>query len=322
MKTNKFFSAVFAALAVVGFTACEPKNPTTEVLSVVLDQTSLVLEVGATATLVATVDPAGATVEWVSQDPTVASVANGVVSALAEGNTIIVATAGGKMASCIVKVNAAGNPNGNGNGNGNTTAAQVKGTKIWPVILDAVTADANSAKIAGDLRVDDTNNFLYVWPDGTSYVAGEGTGLNFHGNNEGYVALTVASIGWSGLGFCLTTDASAAVAESLRQAIVANPDKYYLHIAMKATTTGNHQFYTFNAAATSFAIGTATIEAGAVVGDFPRDGSWYEFDVPMSTFANALAGLTFPTGGNIFCALSGAQTGSQLNLDALYFYEK
>ena len=163
---------------------------------------------------------------------------------------------------------------------------------------------------------------MYVWPDGTSYVAGEGTGLNFHGNNEGYVALTVASIGWSGLGFCLTTDASAAVAESLRQAIVANPDKYYLHIAMKATTTGNHQFYTFNDAATSFAIGTATIEAGAVVGDFPRDGSWYEFDVPMSTFANALAGLTFPTGGNIFCALSGAQTGSQLNLDALYFYEK
>ena len=163
---------------------------------------------------------------------------------------------------------------------------------------------------------------MYVWPDGTSYVAGEGTGLNFHGNNEGYVALTVASIGWSGLGFCLTTDASAAVAESLRQAIVANPDKYYLHIAMKATTTGNHQFYTFNSAVTSFAIGTATIEAGPVIGDFTRDGSWYEFDVPMSTFATALAGITFPTGGNIFCALSGAQTGSQLNLDALYFYEK
>ena len=194
--------------------------------------------------------------------------------------------------------------------------------KIWPVILDAVTAEANAAKIAGDLRVDDTNNFLYVWPDGTSYVAGEGTGLNFHGNNEGYVALTVANIGWSGLGFCLTTDASAAIAESLRQTIVANPDKYYLHIAMKATTTGNHQFYTFNDAATSFAIGTATIEAGPVIGDFTRDGSWYEFDVPMSTFATALAGITFPTGGNIFCALSGAQTGSQLNLDALYFYEK
>lgn len=314
MKTNKIFATALAVLALVGFTACEQKNP---VETLELTETSITLKVGDTHQLTANV----AVESWTSSNPAVAAVSNGLVVAVAEGTAIVSATAAGVTKTCVVLVTADATQ-GNGNGNGNTTAAQVKGTKIWPVILDAVTADANSAKIAGDLRVDDTNNFLYVWPDGTSYVAGEGTGLNFHGNNEGYVALTVASIGWSGLGFCLTTDASAAVAESLRQAIVANPDKYYLHIAMKATTTGNHQFYTFNDAATSFAIGTATIEAGAVVGDFPRDGSWYEFDVPMSTFANALAGLTFPTGGNIFCALSGAQTGSQLNLDALYFYEK
>ena len=307
MKTNKFFSAVFAALALVGFTACEPKPTPDEVVSVVLDQTALTLEVGATATLKATVDPAGATVEWASQDPTVASVADGVVTGLAAGNTIIVASAGGKMASCIVKVNA---------------AAQVKGTKIWPIILDAVTAEANAAKIVGDLRIDDTNNFLYIWAAGETYAAGEGTGLNFHGNTEGYVALTVAAPqGWSGLGFCLG-EASAAAAEQLRQAIVANPDKYFLHIAMKATTPGNHQFYTFNDAVTSFAVGTATIEAGAVIGDFTRDGSWAEFDVPMANFAAALANIPFPTGGNIFCALSGAAVGSQLNLDAVYFYEK
>lgn len=314
MKTNKIFATALAVLALVGFTACEQKNP---VETLELTETSITLKVGDTHQLTANV----AVESWTSSNEAVAIVSNGLVVAVAEGTAIVSATAAGVTKTCVVLVTADATQ-GNGNGNGNTTAAQVKGTKIWPVILDAVTADANSAKIAGDLRVDDTNNFLYVWPDGTSYVAGEGTGLNFHGNNEGYVALTVASIGWSGLGFCLTTDASAAVAESLRQAIVANPDKYYLHIAMKATTTGNHQFYTFNDAATSFAIGTATIEAGAVVGDFPRDGSWYEFDVPMSTFANALAGLTFPTGGNIFCALSGAQTGSQLNLDALYFYEK
>ena len=314
MKTNKFFSAVFAALALVGFTACEPQPTPDEVVSVVLDQTALTLEVGATATLVATVDPAGATVEWASQDPTVASVADGVVTGLAAGNTIIVASAGGKMASCIVKVNAAGTP-GTGDNPGGGNAAQVKGTKIWPIVLDAVTAEANASKIVGDLRIDDTNNFLYIWAAGETYVAGEGTGLNFHGNTEGYVALTVAAPqGWSGLGFCLG-DASAAAAESLRQAIVANPDKYFLHIAMKATTQGNHQFYTFNDAVTSFAIGTATIEKGQVVGDFTRDGSWAEFDVPMANF-------TFPTGGNIFCALSGAAVGSQLNLDAVYFYEK
>ena len=311
MKTNKFFATALAVLALVGLTACEPKNPA-EPLE--LTETSITLKVGETYQLTTNV----AVESWTSSNEAVAIVANGLVAAVAEGNAIISATAAGVTKTCIVQVTNASNP---GNNPGGTTK-QVKGVKIWPVILDAVTAEANAAKIAGDLRVDDTNNFLYVWPDGTSYVAGEGTGLNFHGNNEGYVALTVANIGWSGLGFCLTTDASAAIAESLRQTIVANPDKYYLHIAMKATTTGNHQFYTFNDAATSFAIGTATIEAGPVIGDFTRDGSWYEFDVPMSTFATALAGITFPTGGNIFCALSGAQTGSQLNLDALYFYEK
>lgn len=314
MKTNKFFATALAVIALVGFTACEQKNP---VETLELTETSITLKVGDTHQLTANV----AVESWTSSNTAVAAVSNGLVVAVAEGTAIVSATAAGVTKTCVVLVTADATQ-GNGNGNGNTTAAQVKGTKIWPVILDAVTAEANASKIVGDLRVDDTNNFLYIWAAGETYTAGEGTGLNFHGNNEGYVALTVAAPqNWSGLGFCMG-EASAAAAESLRQAIVANPDKYYLHIAMKATTTGNHQFYTFNDAATSFAIGTATIEAGAVVGDFPRDGSWYEFDVPMSTFANALAGLTFPTGGNIFCALSGGAVGSQLNLDAVYFYEK
>ena len=314
MKTNKFFATALAVIALVGFTACEQKNP---VETLELTETSITLKVGDTHQLTANV----AVESWTSSNTAVAAVSNGLVVAVAEGTAIVSATAAGVTKTCVVLVTADATQ-GNGNGNGNTTAAQVKGTKIWPVILDAVTADANSAKIAGDLRVDDTNNFLYIWAAGETYTAGEGTGLNFHGNNEGYVALTVAAPqGWSGLGFCMG-EASAAAAESLRQAIVANPDKYFLHIAMKATTQGNHQFYTFNDAATSFAIGTATIEAGAVMGDFKRDGSWAEFDIPMANFANALAGLTFPTGGNIFCALSGGAVGSQLNLDAVYFYEK
>ena len=314
MKTNKFFATALAVLALVGFTACEQKNP---VETLELTETSITLKVGDTHQLTANV----AVESWTSSNPAVAAVSNGLVVAVAEGTAIVSATAAGVTKTCVVLVTADATQ-GNGNGNGNTTAAQVKGTKIWPIILDAVTAEANAAKIVGDLRIDDTNNFLYIWAAGETYVAGEGTGLNFHGNTEGYVALTVAAPqGWSGLGFCLG-EASAAAAEQLRQAIVANPDKYFLHIAMKATTPGNHQFYTFNDAVTSFAVGTATIEAGAVIGDFTRDGSWAEFDVPMANFAAALANIPFPTGGNIFCALSGAAVGSQLNLDAVYFYEK
>lgn len=309
MKTNKFFATALAVLALVGFTACEPKNPA-EPLE--LTESSVTLKVGETHQLTANV----AVESWTSSNEAVATVADGLVTAISAGNAIISATAAGVTKTCVVLVEASGSTGNNG------TTAQVKGTKIWPIVLDAVTAEANASKIVGDLRIDDTNNFLYIWAAGETYVAGEGTGLNFHGNTEGYVALTVAAPqGWSGLGFCLG-EASAAAAEQLRQAIVANPDKYFLHIAMKATTPGNHQFYTFNDAVTSFAVGTATIEAGAVIGDFTRDGSWAEFDVPMANFAAALANIPFPTGGNIFCALSGAAVGSQLNLDAVYFYEK
>ena len=316
MKTNKFFAAALAALTLVGFSACNEDDKTLE-----LTESSVSMKVGETHQLVANITVE----EWNSSDPTKATVANGLVTAVAEGNAIISATAKGVTQTCIVSITAAGsNPGGDNPGGDNPgTTASVKGSEVWPIIMDAVTYEANKSKIKGDFRVDDTNNFLYIWASGETYVLGDGAGKNFFGNNEGYVSLTVAAPdGWSGCGFILGAT-SAAAAEELRKAIVANPDDYYLHLAMKATTTGNHQFYTFADATTSFAVGTATIEAGAVIGDFTRDGSWAEFDVPMSQFATALASLTFKTSGdNIFCALSGGQVGSQLNLDAVYFYKK
>lgn len=311
MKTNKFFAAALAALALVGMTACDKEK---EVTDFTLSESTLNLAEGQTKQLTATV----AIDKWESSDTEVATVANGLVTAIKEGNAIISATANGVTKSCIVAVSKAGTNPGGGDNPG--VGGSVKGSEIWPIILDGTTFDANASKVKADLRVDDTEKFLYVWEN--TYVAGEGTGKNFYGNTEGYVSLVCGTVGWSGCGFCLTTDAPAAKAEELRKAIVADPDNYFLHIAIKATTAGNHQIYTFNDAATSFAIGTATIEAGAVIGDFTRDGSWAEFDVPMSQFATALSSLTFPTKGNIFCVLSGNNPGSQLNLDAVYFYKK
>ena len=324
MKTNKFFAAVCAALALVGFTSCEPKNPaTTDVNSVVLSQTSLVLEVGANATLVATVDPAGATVEWASQDPTVASVANGVVTGLAEGNTIIVATAGGKIASCVVKVNAKGNTNTGGNGGGGAAGA-LKGSQFWPIAIDGTTADANASKMVADFRPDDVGKFLYVWEN--TYAANDNiTGLNFHGNSDGYTALTVTNLGWAGLGYCLTeSDGSKAweAAEALRAAIVANPDDYYLHMAIKATDNYSHCFYIMGSEATKFVLGSKSVYDGPVYKDFTRSGEWVEFDIPMAQYAAALSSHTVPAGVNVFVALSEGVSGAQLNIDAVDFYKK
>ena len=80
--------------------------------SVALDQTELSLEAGKTATLVATITPANATnkeVTWKSDAETIATVADGVVTAVAEGtaNITVTTTDGAKTATCAVTVTAA-----------------------------------------------------------------------------------------------------------------------------------------------------------------------------------------------------------------------
>lgn len=83
----------------------------TAVTSVTLDKTELTLKVGNTETLTATVKPSTATdptVTWVSSDTHVATVADGVVTPVAAGSaTILCQNAGGKFATCAVRILAA-----------------------------------------------------------------------------------------------------------------------------------------------------------------------------------------------------------------------
>lgn len=75
--------------------------------SVTLDKTTLSLAVGETEQLTATVKPDDATdknVAWTSSDESVATVANGKVTAVKAGNATVTAQCGGKTAKCIVTV--------------------------------------------------------------------------------------------------------------------------------------------------------------------------------------------------------------------------
>lgn len=71
-----------------------------------LDRTSLELHLKESATLVATVEPAGSTdkVTWESSDEAVVTVADGVVKGIAGGNAVITAKAGNKKIECNVTV--------------------------------------------------------------------------------------------------------------------------------------------------------------------------------------------------------------------------
>lgn len=323
MKANKFFAVALAALTLVSFNACNKNNDgddpkPEEETTLTLNPTALTLNVGDEATIAATVEAT-----WTITDETVATVTpandggkSANVKALKAGNAIITATTkGGQTKTCVVSVNAGG-----GGGGGDKT---IDAKRIWAIVLDGVTAEKNASIIAGDLRVNDVDNHLYIWASGETYNAGEGTGKNYFGNTEGYVALVCAApAGWSGGGFCIENAESVAAIQELKAAIVANPDKFYLHLGLKATNAGNHQFYMFGTAATSFNIGQAAIEAGSVIGDFERDGEWHGFDIPLAQFASAIANADVVSGINILCFLSGNQPGAQLNMDAVYFYEK
>lgn len=79
-----------------------------DVQSVTLSQTTLDLKVGdSSVTLTATVAPDNATskdITWTSDNTSVATVANGTVTAVGAGTATITASAGGKIATCTVEV--------------------------------------------------------------------------------------------------------------------------------------------------------------------------------------------------------------------------
>ena len=314
MKANKFFAVALAALALVGMNACKdpnkPVDPEQED-ALTLDQTSVQLKVGETATVKATVEAT-----WTSSDAEVATVAgNGkeaVITAVKEGSAVVSATTkGGQTKTCIVSVKKGGSdPQGK----------QLKGSQVWPVILDGTTLEANQSKVVASFQPNDVDQFLYVW-DGT-YEGSEATGLNFHGNSDGYLSMSVTSLGWAGAGFCLTESGNGwEGAEALRAAIVANPDQYFLHMAIKSTDNYAHCFYMFGSEATKFVLGNHSVYDGPIKADFTRDGSWQEFDIPMSQYATALANTTCAAGVNVFVMLTEGTQGAKLNLDAVYFYK-
>lgn len=92
----------------IKITVTEPAVTVVDVESVTLNKTEITLEIGGTETLTAAVLPENATdktVAWETSNAEVATVANGVVTAVAKGEATITAKAGDKTATCKVSVN-------------------------------------------------------------------------------------------------------------------------------------------------------------------------------------------------------------------------
>ena len=202
-----------------------------------------------------------------------------------------------------------------------TSIGVTRGTQLWPILMDEQTYNTYGQYVVSDFRPNTTDRQFYVW-SGT-YSGLSSTGLNFFGNTGGYLSAVVTS-DWAGAGYCLTDmGTSWSKAKALQDAIVANPDNYFLHVAIKSSDNFSHCFYLFDCEATKFVLGANRVYNGALFSNFTRNGQWHDFYIPMSRFASALAANTACKAGvNIMALLSEGIPGAQLNLDAVYFCDK
>lgn len=169
-------------------------------------------------------------------------------------------------------------------------------------------------KVKADYNVDDVNSALYIW-EGTMTASNE-SGVNSFGYDEGgYPVYTVGTVGWSGLGY-----ASKAKGKDMSML----DDTYYLHLGMKATNNAPYLIAVGNA---KFAIGASAFVDGstsyAPLCDFPRDGKWYNIDIPYSEIeARATNVFDNPEDvtGNVLYFLAGGTTGTKLTFDQIFFY--
>ncbi len=140
----------------------EPPAPV-KVVSVSLSLTSKTLSVGENVTLIPTITPSDAdnkSVSWSSSDPTVASVAGGVVTAHKAGTATITVTTqdGNKTATCAITVNP-------------TTPTTVR---VTGVELDKTSASIKvnqTVQLTATVKPADASNRAVIWQSGNTAVA-------------------------------------------------------------------------------------------------------------------------------------------------------
>lgn len=320
MKSKSLFLLLAGFLALFIASSCEKEDPEIDPTGISLDQDSLKVALESTGTLVATLEPEGATgtIEWSSSDPSVAAVNNGIVTALKIGEATVVASVGIYTASCIVTVTPKElDPN--------DLPVSLKGSNYHIIQIDETSVAFIEDKIDNDFRPDDTEGSknLYVWE--STFLGGTSSGLNFYEQAEGWVSFIVSNVGWSGGGYNVGPDYGPIDMTDLH----ANPDDYVFHIAMKSAQPASSYLLIFTDGTTEakVCIGSSAFVDGGLTyqpyTDFARDNEWHAVEIPVSHL-NTL-GVFFNqafSDVNIFAFLAGGVQGTTLEMDAVFFYKK
>ena len=163
-----------------------------------------------------------------------------------------------------------------------------------------------------DYNVNNTNRNLYIWDNTYVPVSREGK-INSFGWEEGYNMFTVASAGWSGLGFNINGEDLSMI-----------DDTYWLHFGMKGDDPEQHTSHQLTISNANFIVGNSDGKL-ASVGDFKRDGEWYYFDIPVKVlrqFSDPVLKAPVATfNDNIVSFMSGGVTDAEISFDNIFFYK-
>lgn len=295
--------------------------------TVSLDQTNVTLAVGESVTLTATVTPEGATTEsmwWEIYDTNIATVENGVVTAVSEGSTRVIVHVGDYFAACQVTVEAAAvepEPEPEPTvASGEYYLYHAESKRFlargehWGA---CATVDRYGIPFVWtaeeySLKFIDSNVHLFETDDSNIYTDNASTGFTFEEVEGGYLLksqksnryLTIVDAAFTHDIVNVTNDASAAVVWQLKSkaehdAIVAGyVEENYMNVIKAAgltATAGDFVSYlaTLNAEDKTSAIGTARFNGSA--------GDW--------TFTEVRHHDWQPAYGTDFCELWQA-TGS------------
>lgn len=146
--------------------------------SITISQSTVSLEVGQNVGLIATVLPENATdknVAWQSSDNSIATVIDGMVSALKPGSAIVSATAGGRQSSCLV----------------NVTPAKVTALRLNKTSLSLLVGKSETLSV--EIEPKHVTGEILIWSSSDPAVASVNSEGVVHANQEGQSLISVST---------------------------------------------------------------------------------------------------------------------------------